>query len=264
MSILLVLAFLFVIGSVVGYIAEVIFRKVFCHEKHWINPGFLVGPYEPLYGFGLIILFFISRIDFTFVASKNIQITFEIVLMAISLTILEYITGLIFVKGLKIKLWDYSDRWGNVQGIICPVYSFLWTAIAIIYYFFINPHIISAITWFTNNLTFSFVIGFVFGLLFIDLCYTIDAVAKIKKFAKEHNILVRYTALKESIARFNKHNKELIHKIMPFGFSGNKLKEKLDYYKQSILAKHKSKDALDDSDEEDIVEVGVEHNEKHD
>jgi uncharacterized membrane protein len=200
-----VLAFLFVVGSVIGYMVELIYRKIFAHDNCWINPGLFVGPYEPIYGFGLIILFLISLIDFSFVASKNIQITFEIVLMALSLTILEYIAGWILKKIMRVKLWDYSDRWGNVQGIICPVYSFLWTAIAIIYYFFIHPHIISAIIWFTNNLMFSFVIGFIFGMLFIDICYTIDAIGKIKKYAKDNNMIVDYAALKTSICQYNKN-----------------------------------------------------------
>ena len=237
MNVLLLLAFLFYVGSIVGYLLEVIFRRFFCKEKQWINPGFLVGPYEPLYGFGLIILFLINMIDFTFVGNETLSILFEIVLMAIGVTVLEYVTGLIFVKGLKIKLWDYSDRWGNVQGIICPVYSFLWTAVCIIYYFFISPQIMSALSWFTNNLTFSFFIGFFFGILFIDLCYTCHVVHKIRKFAKEHDIVVRYNNLKESINEFNKKQKERLGRIFPFGTNLTRFREKLDYYKDAVSKK---------------------------
>ena len=43
-----------------------------------------------------------------------------VLVLLVSLTLLEYITGLIFIKGMHIKLWDYSKQWGNVQGIICP------------------------------------------------------------------------------------------------------------------------------------------------
>lgn len=49
-----------------------------------------------------------------------------VLLLFVALTLLEYITGLIFVKGMKIRLWDYSRRWGNIQGIICPLFSLLW------------------------------------------------------------------------------------------------------------------------------------------
>ena len=59
MKVLVAIATLFVIGSVLGYIIELFFRR-FVSQKHWVNPGFLVGPYIPLYGFGVLILFGLS------------------------------------------------------------------------------------------------------------------------------------------------------------------------------------------------------------
>lgn len=59
MSLFLTLAYLFFIGSVFGWVLELFFRKFFssANPKHkWINPGFCVGPYVPLYGSGLCIL----------------------------------------------------------------------------------------------------------------------------------------------------------------------------------------------------------------
>ena len=49
MEIFLNLAFLFFIGSILGWILELFFRK-FISTKRWINPGFLTGPYLPIYG----------------------------------------------------------------------------------------------------------------------------------------------------------------------------------------------------------------------
>ena len=68
MSDLLVFAFLFFIGSCLGWGIEVVFRKFFSHsnpQHKWINPGFLAGPYLPLYGFGL------WGIVFRFVSEQN-------------------------------------------------------------------------------------------------------------------------------------------------------------------------------------------------
>ena len=45
MNLFLTLAFLFCIGSVLGWGLEVIFRRFFS-AHHWVNPGFLVGPYR--------------------------------------------------------------------------------------------------------------------------------------------------------------------------------------------------------------------------
>ena len=52
MSYILILAFLFFAGCLIGWGIEVIFRRFEPSNKarKWINPGFLIGPYLPLYG----------------------------------------------------------------------------------------------------------------------------------------------------------------------------------------------------------------------
>lgn len=50
MSLFLTIAFLFFIGSMAGWVIEVVFRRFFSSanpERKWINPGFLSGPYLP-------------------------------------------------------------------------------------------------------------------------------------------------------------------------------------------------------------------------
>ena len=51
MTIFLMIAFLFFIGALLGWGLEVIYRrfKKTNIDREWINPGFLVGPYLPLY-----------------------------------------------------------------------------------------------------------------------------------------------------------------------------------------------------------------------
>ena len=58
------------------------------------------------------------------------------VVMALAITALEYVAGLIFIRGMKIKLWDYSDRWGNIQGIIEKLGYLQELGISVIY---LNP-----------------------------------------------------------------------------------------------------------------------------
>ena len=65
MNLFLTLAFLFFIGSVLGWVLELFFRKFFSGsnpEHKWINPGFCTGPYLPIYGFGLCALYLLARI----------------------------------------------------------------------------------------------------------------------------------------------------------------------------------------------------------
>ena len=64
---ILVILFLFFIGCIMGWCIEVIFRKFFSKSNpshKWINPGFLIGPYLPLYGSGLVVLYLLTPILF--------------------------------------------------------------------------------------------------------------------------------------------------------------------------------------------------------
>ena len=168
----LVILFLFSVGSFFGWILELLFRRFLSKnnpERKWINPGFLVGPCLPLYGFSLIVLYLLSKIDLWFIENPIVKQISLFVVMSICITFLEFIAGLIFIKGMKIKLWDYSDCFGNIKGIICPQFSFYWIVLSALYYFLTIPRIISWVFWFTNHLAFSFFTGVYYGILIIDI-----------------------------------------------------------------------------------------------
>ncbi len=198
MNFFLELAFLFFVGSIGGWILELLFRRFFSAHR-WVNPGFLTGPYLPLYGFGLAILHLFCEIDLSFIDNGFLREGLRIIIITFSLTLIEYIAGLIFIKGMNIKLWDYSDRWGNIQGIICPLFTIFWGLIAVLYLFVINPYIISMLDWFYNNITFSFFVGLFFGILLVDFAFSMNLAVKIKQFAKENKVLVSFEHLKEKI-----------------------------------------------------------------
>ena len=61
MNIFLTIAFLFAVGSILGWCLEVLFRHFVTHK--WLNPGFLIGPYLPLYGFSLSVLYLLARLE---------------------------------------------------------------------------------------------------------------------------------------------------------------------------------------------------------
>lgn len=200
MNFFLKLAFLFCIGSLLGWCIEVLFRRFFSAKK-WINPGFLVGPYLPLYGFSLCTLYLFAMLE------EFIPISFPVLrklvlfaVMALCVTAIEYVTGLIFIKRLKIKLWDYSDCWGNVDGVICPLFTFFWALLSAAYYFLIHPHILGALEWLAQNLAFSFFIGVFYGVFAIDLVHSTRFLAVIRRFADDKKIVVRYEELKEHIS----------------------------------------------------------------
>lgn len=194
---LLTAAFLFFMGAVIGWVIEVLFRRFFSAKK-WINPGFLTGPYLPLYGFGVAGLFGITQISLQTGSAWGNALAY-IALMAVAMTLIEYIAGLIFIKGMKIKLWDYSDRKGNIQGIICPLFSFFWLVVCVFYYFVIDPYVLDAVVWFVNHIAFAFVVGVICGIFLVDLGHSVRLTAKIRAFAKKRGIVVSFEKLKESI-----------------------------------------------------------------
>lgn len=211
MNIFLVLAFLFFIGSLFGWCLEVIYRRFFSGanpERKWINPGFLTGPYLPLYGFSLCALYLLAQIKVTFISNVILQKIVLFIIMAVVVTIIEYIAGIIFIKRMKIKLWDYDNQWGNIQGVICPKYSFFWAVLSAIYYFLIHPNILKSLFWLSNHLAFSFVMGFFYGVFVLDFWYSMNITSRIKQFAVENDIVVRYEMLKESIREKNEEQKE--------------------------------------------------------
>ena len=204
----LALAFLFMVGSMAGWVIELFFRRFISSknpERKWINPGFLVGPCLPLYGFGLASMFVMSILPYIGLDySKGLtplQVVLTVLAMGVMMTLIEYIAGLIFIKGMKIKLWDYSDEPLNLQGIICIRFSIIWTVLAGVYYFFIQPYAIMLVKWFGANIGFTFIVGMFYGIFLIDLCYSFNVCSKIRKFAVDNQVVVRYEALKQEIRR---------------------------------------------------------------
>lgn len=123
---LLEAGFLFYIGSSLGWVLELFFRRFISGnnpERKWINPGFMVGPYVPLYGTGLCILYLVSRLsESRQIANPVWNHIAMLVLMAAAMTAIEYIAGILLLKVMNARLWDYSRRWGNVNGLICPLF----------------------------------------------------------------------------------------------------------------------------------------------
>lgn len=226
MEFFLVLAFLFFVGSMFGWVLELFYRRFFSNGK-WVNPGFLVGPYLPLYGFGLCIFYLLAQI--------NINPILLILVMGITVTIIEYIAGLIFIKGMGIALWDYSNQFGNIDGIICPLYSLFWTLLGAVYFYLINPYVIDSVHWFENNITFSFFIGIFFGVILIDFAYSTQLVVKIRKFAKENNLIVKYEELKLNIIEEAKKKQEKYPFIFAISNNVKKLEEHINNYKAAQL-----------------------------
>lgn len=200
MNILLELSFIFFIGSVFGLGTELLFRRFISSanpERKWINPGFCTGPYLPLYGVGLCVLFLVANLEkYCFTQNSFLNKIVLFIIMSILMTGIEYIAGIIALKVSNIRLWDYSDKWGNIKGIICPEFSLIWALLGGIYYFAIHPLIKDSVRWLSENLAFSFFIGLFFGVFIIDVVHSMQLVAKLKKYADENKVIIRYEQIK--------------------------------------------------------------------
>ena len=186
MKYVVLVATLFVVGSTFGWILELFFRR-FVSQKKWMNPGFLTGPYLPIYGFGVVVLFAISNMPLG-ISNQVWDIIVRILIIGIGMTLVEFIAGLIFIKGMGIKLWDYSDRKGNIMGIICPIFSLAWLAVGCLYYFLLNPVLISGLEWLSENVIYTFFIGIVIGMMIVDTAYSIHLATKLKEFKEAQSM----------------------------------------------------------------------------
>lgn len=199
MSYLVIISTLFVIGSLGGWVIELFFRR-FVSQKKWMNPGFLTGPYLPIYGFGVLVLYAVSNIPLG-IDGHIWDVIIRIIIIGVGMSLIEFLAGLIFIKGLGVKLWDYSNRKGNIMAIICPSFSLIWLIVGSLYYFFLNPVLVYSITWIAENLIYTYFIGAVIGAMIVDFAYSIHLATKLKVFNE-------YRAL-----RFEEFKKEFKNKI---------------------------------------------------
>lgn len=155
--------------------------------------------------------------------------------MTASVTLIEYIAGLIFIKGMGVKLWDYTNEWGNVDGLICPLYTLFWGILGAVYYYIVNPYIVGSISWLEDNLAFSFFVGFFFGILMIDTIYSTKIVVRIRKFAREKEFIVKYEEFKASILEQATKNKEKYSFIFAISNNVKVIEEHLNEYMKAQL-----------------------------
>lgn len=272
-GIFLTYIYIFIIGSFSGWILEILYRRFFSMKK-WINPGFLKGPCIPLYGFGLCALHLISELCFTYLTKEgtypsiyglhygnyenpigNLDFIYVslivIVLIGIAMTLIELIGGLIFVKGLHIRLWDYSKLKGNFMGIICPQFSFLWLIAGIAYWFGLRPFINYLVEFLNLHVWgMTFVLGCYFSLLIADFINSVILSIKLSKEGKLYNAYINYEQFKLNRKNISVHESKESALKKQISLSLEPIKTKIKKVNDQII----SKMYIDDK----IPEVGSE------
>jgi uncharacterized membrane protein len=176
-------AFVFCVGSIFGWLLETLYRRFFkpvSEERRWVNPGFLTGPYLPMYGIGMCALYMLSLIDFSFVGGRFAQRLVMFCFMAVALTVTEYVTGVIFIKRMGIPMWDYHGMWGNFRGLICPLFSCFWTVLSVVYYYLVHPHLNYAAEALSHSLPATAILAMFCAVMLADFAHSAAAFGRKK------------------------------------------------------------------------------------
>ncbi len=100
----------FILFSVIGYVAEMIFCAII--DKKITNRGFFCGPIIPIYGVGSLALIWILK--------PFMHNVFLVILLGMVITgAIEYVTSYALEKIFHNKWWDYSEEKFNLNGRVC-------------------------------------------------------------------------------------------------------------------------------------------------
>ena len=218
---------LYFIYSTIGWILEV--GLAFYEHKKFINRGFLIGPYCPIYGVGCLLL--------TILLSKYINEPGVIFALSIFIcATLEYLTSYLMEKIFKLRWWDYSNMKFNINGRICLETLIPFGIIGVLVVKYISPFLINTI----NSINFNFLIIIniiILSILITDILISFNVVFNLKNVTRNlnkdsteeikkaiykfiHNNIFMYNRIvkafpnmKKIINEQKKRNKDIISKI---------------------------------------------------
>jgi len=222
---------LFLFYAIIGWCMEVVVSLVYRHK--FINRGFLIGPYCPIYGVGsLLITIFLSRY-------KEDILVFTVMTL-ITFTLLEYLTGYLMEKIFHARWWDYSDKKFNLNGRVCldTMIPFALLGIAVVY--IINPVIIKAIV--SIPLLARKIISITLAVIFVsDLLVSLKVISEMKhvRYKNKDNTEEITKKVKKALNEKNFFTKRLVDAFPDFTLLMKKTKERLVKTKNEIKKKQK-------------------------
>ena len=165
---------LFFLYSFLGWVMEVTLKYI--ELKRFINRGFLIGPYCPIYGCGAVLItLFLQR----FINDPITLFVYGIIICSI----LEYMTSFIMEKLFNARWWDYSTKKFNINGRICleTMIPFGLLGLAIMY--IINPFFLKILDKISSKTI--IIISIVLIVIFvIDLVISLFALLAVRNEGK--------------------------------------------------------------------------------
>ena len=160
----------FIIYSMIGWFMEVC---VSLWNKHkFINRGFLIGPYCPIYGWGSLAIIL--------VVGQNTSDVLAVFLKAILIcSLLEYFTSYFMEKIYNVRWWDYSNKKFNINGRICLETMVPFGILALLIIYVVHPIIIKFVGL-LSPLALIIVSTLIFIIYFVDNVISTFILFKIK------------------------------------------------------------------------------------
>lgn len=160
---------LFVFYSFLGWLMEV---TGYVRHKKFVNRGFLIGPYCPIYGYGAISMTLLLK------GYANDPIVLFVMAIVIC-SILEYTTSFVMEKLFKIRWWDYSNRKFNINGRICLETMIPFGILGCLMIYFVNPFIFAIIDMIPSNLI-NIIAVILFIIYLVDNAVSITIISNLK------------------------------------------------------------------------------------
>lgn len=123
----------FFIYAILGWMVESTYCSLFAKPKpHWINRGFLYGPYCPIYGIGALLVLWVL-----WPLSNYPLLVFGA--SVVETSVLEYFTSWLLEKLFHTRWWDYSSKRFNLRGRVCLKNSVLFGILGLLLVYTIHP-----------------------------------------------------------------------------------------------------------------------------
>lgn len=177
------LLWLFFIYAFLGWCCEIAYCGL--KEGHFVNRGFLNGPWCPIYGCGgVLIVLCLTPI------SNNIFFLFFGSFVICSA--IEFLTGFVLEKIYRARWWDYSDKRFNIMGYICLEFSVIWGFFGIFLMKIIHPVIFGLVRHMSNT------VGYI-SMCFVSAVFAADLVITILTINKMQSMIKNADEISEKI-----------------------------------------------------------------
>ena len=240
---IVVIYILFWLYSFLGWLMET--TLVSLQSKKFINRGFFMGPYCPIYGTGGVLLLVLSPYkDSPFLV---------FILSIVICSIIEYLTSYILEMIYKVRWWDYSDRMFNLNGRVCLFNSICFGLLGMLMVSYLNPVFLNLITSLSDTIL-TIITLTILIITLIDMSITFSIMFDIRKTIinlKDKTITSIFKKNQDNTEEVSKRvksilkEKSIIHKHLSNAFSNLKVYKNNFFTKTEELLKRKKEQKLE-------------------